>query len=170
MGIACIQLVICVGSSRSVRIIDVVWFYNVTWSYCVRITELGKACRWGLWGHEEPSVIKWCPYCRCDDCITLADYILCPYYWALNAVLYVCVPRELSLMERCPYYRCGDCIILGNYNMSTWQIWGLYALLYICGTPVGVRELSVIEKCPYYRGGICLKFGIFVTTQRENCP
>lgn len=57
-------------------------------------------------------------YCRCDDCITLADYILCPYYWALNAVLYVCVPRELSLMERCPYYRCGDCIILGNYIMS----------------------------------------------------
>ena len=47
---------------------------------------------------------------------------------------------------------------------------GIYAVLYICGTPVGLRELSVIEKCPYYRGGVCLKFGISVTTQRENCP
>ena len=79
---------------------------------------MGNARSWGLWGHEELSVIKWCPYYRCDDCISSGDYVLCPYYWALNAVLYICVPRELSLMVRCPYYRCGDCIILGNYIMS----------------------------------------------------
>lgn len=47
---------------------------------------------------------------------------------------------------------------------------GIYAVLYICGTLVGLGELSVIEKCPYYRGGDCFRFGISVTTQRENCP
>ena len=136
---------------------------NVTWSYCVRITELGKACRWGLWGHEEPSVIKWCPYCRCDDCITLADYILCPYYWALNAVLYVCVPRELSLMERCPYYRSDDCITSGDYVLCPYY-WSLNSVLYICVPRArgGPRELSLMERCPYYRCGDCIILGNYI--------
>ena len=104
--------------------------------------------RFGLCGHEELSVIKWCPYYRCDDCITSGDYVLCPYYWALNAVLYICVPRELSLMERCPYYRCDDCITSGDYVLCPYY-WSLNAVLYVC-VP---RELSLMERCPYYRCG-----------------
>lgn len=106
---------------------------------------MGNARSWGLWGHEELSVIKWCPYYRSDDCITSGDYVLCPYYWALNAVLYICVPRELSLMERCPYYRCGDCR-LGSYLCPYDKYGDLCSSVYLwdpCGTGRTVRDREV---------------------------
>ena len=106
---------------------------------------MGNARSWGLWGHEELSVIKWCPYYRCDDCITSGDYVLYPYYWSLNAVLYICVPRELSLMERCPYYRCGDCR-LGSYLCPYDKYGDLCSFVYLwdpCGTGRTVRDREV---------------------------
>lgn len=72
--------------------------------------------------------------------------------------VYLCTKKtlfngEMSVLLRCGVCRLGIVIYVHMTNM------GIYAVLYICGTPVGLGELSVIEKCPYYRGGVCLKFG-----------